>query len=73
MTVQEFMEMFIDPNSQHIQIWADDVEKVVYDGDYEDIPENRDYAEISSIDNIDADNKGVICLNVWSIYKSEEV
>lgn len=24
-------------------------------------------AEVSSIDNVYADNKGVICLNVWEI------
>ena len=23
MTVQEFMEMFVDPDAQHIQIWSD--------------------------------------------------
>lgn len=67
------MQLFIHPDSQHIQIWADDVKKVVYDGDYGDISENMEYAEVSSIDNIYADNKGVICLNVWSVNKLEEV
>ena len=52
MTVQEFMEMFIDPDTQHIQIWSDAEEKIVSDGDYGDIPENMDYAEVTSIDNI---------------------
>jgi hypothetical protein len=33
MTVQEFMEMFVDPDAQHIQIWSDAGEKIVYDGD----------------------------------------
>ena len=32
MTVQEFMEMFVDPDAQHIQIWSDAGEKIVYDG-----------------------------------------
>lgn len=32
MIVQEFMEMFVDPDAQHIQIWSDDEEKIVYDG-----------------------------------------
>ena len=42
-------------------------EKIVYDGDYGDVPEHMNYAEVSSIDNVYADNKGVICLNVWSV------
>ena len=67
MTVQEFMEMFVDPDAQHIQIWSDAGEKIVYDGDYGDVPEHMNYAEVSSIDNVYADNKGVICLNVWSV------
>ena len=62
MTVQEFMEMFVDPDAQHIQIWSDAEEKIVYDGDYGDVPEHMNCAEVSSIDN-----KGVICLNVWEI------
>ena len=64
MTVQEFMQLFIDPDAQHIQIWSDDEEKIVYDGDYGDVPEHMNYAEVSSVD---ADNKGIICLNVWKI------
>lgn len=67
MTVYDIMQLFIDPDSQHIQIWLDDEEKIVYDGDYGDIPENMDNAEVSSIDNIYADNKGVICLNIWEV------
>lgn len=67
MTVQEFMEMFVDPDVQHIQIWSDAGEKIVYDGDYGDVPEHMNYAEVSSIDNVYADNKGVICLNAWSV------
>ena len=67
MTVYDIMQLFIDPDVQHIQIWSDDEEKIVYDGDYGDIPEHMNYAEVSSIDNVYADSKGVICLNVWEI------
>ena len=67
MTVYDIMQLFIDPDVQHIQIWSDDEEKIVYDGDYGDIPEHKNYAEVSSIDNVYADSKGVICLNVWEI------
>lgn len=56
-----------DPDNQHIQIWSDDEEKIVYDGDYGDVPEHMNYAEVSSVDNVYADNKGIICLNVWKI------
>lgn len=34
---------------------------------YGDVPEHMNYAEVSSIDNVYADNKGVICLNVWEV------
>lgn len=67
MTVYDIMQLFIDPDTQHIQIWSDDEEKIVYDGDYGDIPEHMNYAEVSSIDNVYADNKGIICLNVWEV------
>lgn len=67
MTVYDIMQLFIDPDVQHIQIWSDDEEKIVYDGDYGDIPEHMNYAEVSSIDNVYADSNGVICLNVWEI------
>lgn len=67
MTVYDIMQLFIDPDAQHIQIYSDDEEKIVYDGDYGDIPEHMNYVEVSSIDNVYADNKGVICLNVWKI------
>lgn len=43
MTVYDIMQLFIDPDSQHIQIWSDDEGKIVYDGDYGDIPEGLDY------------------------------
>lgn len=45
MTVQEFMEMFVDPDAQHIQIWSDAEEKIVYDGDYGDVPEHMNCEE----------------------------
>nr|DAV64538.1 MAG TPA: hypothetical protein [Caudoviricetes sp.] len=67
MTVQEFMEMFIDPEAQYIQIWSDAGEKIVYDGYYGDVPEHMNYAEVSSVDNVYVDNKGIICLNVWEV------
>lgn len=67
MTVYDIMQLFIDPDTQHIQIWSDDEEKIVYDGDYGDVPEHMNYAEVSSVDNVYADNKGIICLNVWKI------
>lgn len=29
MTVYDIMQLFIDPDSQHIQIWSDDEGKIV--------------------------------------------
>ena len=67
MIVREIIDKFIYPDVQHIQIWADDRNEVVFDGYCGNLSENMKEAEISSIDNIGENNNGVICLNVWSI------
>ena len=69
MTVYDIMQLFIDPDVQHIQIWSDDEEKIVYDGDYGDIPEHMNYAEVSSIDNVYADSISTHTLT-WSVTRN---
>jgi hypothetical protein len=63
-SVIDFMEFFIDKESQHIQIWSNDREKVVFDGYYNDIPESLQNTDVTSIDNVYSDNKGIFVLNV---------
>ena len=61
MTVRDIMQLFLDPDNQHIQIWTDDGEKMVYNGD---IPEDMNCAEVSGIDDIYND---VFSINVWNV------
>lgn len=58
------MQLFLDPDNQHIQIWTDDGEKMVYNGDYGDIPEDMNCAEVLGIDDIYND---VFNINVWNV------
>lgn len=62
MTISELMEMFIEPYEQHITLF--DVEKgnVFYSGTYEELPEEYQYLEIASIDNLY--ETSVLALNV---------
>lgn len=66
MIVRDIMQLFLDPDNQHIQIWTDGGEKMVYDGDYGDIPEDMNCAEVLSIDNIYED-EDVISINVCNV------
>ena len=66
MIVRDIMQLFLDPDNQHIQIALDGGEKIVYDGDYGDIPEDMNCAEVSSINNIYED-EDVICINVCNV------
>lgn len=64
MVVQELMEMFVDADSQHIQLFDVDKEDVVFDGDYADIPDEYDNAEITSIDNVWNNCNGIFSINI---------
>lgn len=64
MTVEEIMELFVD-DSQEIELWDINKEETVFKGDYRDLhDDNLLYAEVSSIDNIYPNNKGIITFNV---------
>ena len=55
MAVNEFMDLFIDPEAQKFQIWSNEKEKVIFEGyiSDEDFPADTiGEAEITSIDNI---------------------
>lgn len=59
MTVYELLQLFADPEGQNIIVWSFDEEKPIYNGLLEDMPENIQEAEISSIDNITFNSESV--------------
>ena len=64
MTIRDLIEMFIDPDSQRFELWDNDKEQVVFTGFIDDLPEEYDTAEVTSIDNLEQGNNGIITLNV---------
>lgn len=64
LTVDEFMELLIDGDSQHINIWDNEKEKVIFDGHGNEIPDDILYENVTSIDNVLVNNKGIITLNI---------
>lgn len=59
MTVYELLQLFADPEGQNIIVWSFDEEKPIYNGLLEDMPENIQDSEISSIDNITFNSESV--------------
>lgn len=63
-TVEEIIEMFVDPEMQEFSIWSNEKEKVIYTGFISDIPEELLYADVTSIDNVLEDCKGIVTFNI---------
>lgn len=53
MTIREFIEMFVDPDSQEFRVWSDSKEENIFNGFLEDCPDEIAEEIITSIDNID--------------------
>ena len=55
-TVMEFLELFVDTDSQQFEIWSNEREDVLFIGYLTDIPDDMNdellQAEVSSVDNI---------------------
>lgn len=51
-TVEEFMEMFIDEDSQYFQLWDNEKEDIIFRGYLSELPDELKEAEVTSIDNI---------------------
>lgn len=51
-TVEEFMEMFIDGDSQYFQLWDNEKGDVIFKGYLSELPDELRWAEVTSIDNI---------------------
>lgn len=64
MTIQDFMELLIDGDSQHFNIYDNEKEEIIFDGSGSEIPDELLDEEISSIDNIYGDNGDIITLNI---------
>ena len=64
MTIQDFMELLIDGDSQHFNIYDNEKEEIIFDGAGSEMPEELLDEEISSIDNIYGDNGNIIGLNI---------
>lgn len=55
MQVRDFLDMFVSPNTQFFRLYDNYTEQIVFEGYLTDIPEDKEYfeyAEITSIDNI---------------------
>lgn len=68
MTVQDFLDLLVDPEAQKFEIWSNTKEETLFSGYLNDITDEDEerllWAEISSIDNIWENNKGIITLNI---------
>ncbi len=64
MTIQDFMELLIDGDSQHFNIYDNEKEEIIFDGAGSEMPDELIDEEISSIDNIYGDNGDIITLNI---------
>lgn len=63
-TVDNLMDLFVDKDSQTVEIFNCETGQTVYEGDYQDIPMEYQDATVESIDNIFQGNSGKITLNV---------
>ena len=52
MTIREFIEMFIDPDSQEFRVWSDSKEENIFSGFLYECPDEIADEIITSIDNI---------------------
>ena len=53
MSIKEFIEMFIDPDSQEFRVWSNSKEENIFSGFLDDCPDEIAEEIITSIDNID--------------------
>lgn len=63
MTIQDFMELLIDGDSQHFNVYDNEKEETIFDGSGSEIPDELLDEEVSSMDNV-YDNNDIITLNI---------
>ena len=64
-TVSDLTDLFVDTTLQTVAIWDCAKDEEVFRGSIDDIPEDLQYAEVQSIDNIEK-NDDVITINIDS-------
>lgn len=52
LTVREFMESFVDGDSQYFQLWDNTTEDVIFGGYLSECPDELKDAKVTSIDNV---------------------
>lgn len=62
MLVYEFLEMFTESNAQRFELWSNEEEKVIFTGFLDELPQDLQFAEVTSVDNITTAN--TITLNI---------
>lgn len=63
MTIQDFMAILVDGDSQRFNVYDNEKEEVIFDGSGSEIPDELLDEEVSSIDNV-YDNNDIITLNI---------
>lgn len=63
MTIQDFMELLIDGDSQRFNVYDNEKEEIIFDGSGSEIPDELLDEEVSSMDNVYGDND-IITLNI---------
>ena len=61
MTVFEFMNLSLEENLQQLRLYDCEIETIVFEGYFEDIPLKYEYKEILSWEIV---NEEKICLNI---------
>lgn len=65
-TVSSLTDLFIETTNQTVAIWDCGKDEEVFSGTIDDIPEDLQYLEVQSIDNIEK-NSDVFTINVDSV------
>ena len=65
-TVASLTELFVETTIQTVAIWDCGKDEEVFRGTVDDIPEDLQYLEVQSIDNIEKNND-VFTINVDSV------
>ena len=61
MLVYEFLEMFTESTLQRFELWSNEQEQIIFIGFLDELPQELQFAEVTSIDNI---TSNLITLNV---------
>ncbi len=63
MIIQDFIAILVDGDSQHLNVYDNEKEEIIFDGSGSEIPDELLDEEVSSMDNV-YDNNDIITLNI---------